>query len=85
MRGYDAARAPLFWAFFRLMVKLQVMSSRKIIHVDCDCFYAAIEMRDDPRLASQPLAVGGSADRRGVIATCNYEARAFGVHSAMPS
>ena len=67
------------------MVKLQVMSSRKIIHVDCDCFYAAIEMRDDPRLANQPLAVGGSAERRGVIATCNYEARAFGVHSAMPS
>ena len=58
---------------------------RKIIHIDCDCFYAAIEMRDDPRLARQPVAVGGAADRRGVIATCNYEARAFGVHSAMPS
>ena len=42
------------------MVKLQVMSSRKIIHVDCDCFYAAIEMRDDPRLANLPLAVGGN-------------------------
>ena len=58
---------------------------RKIIHVDCDCFYAAIEMRDDPRLARLPVAVGGQADRRGVIATCNYEARAFGVRSAMPS
>jgi DNA polymerase-4 len=58
---------------------------RKIIHVDCDCFYAAIEMRDDPRLADKPLAVGGSAERRGVIATCNYEARAYGVRSAMPS
>lgn len=58
---------------------------RKIIHVDCDCFYAAIEMRDDPRLADHPLAVGGSADRRGVIATCNYEARAYGVRSAMSS
>ena len=58
---------------------------RKIIHVDCDCFYAAIEMRDDPRLSRQPVAVGGAADRRGVIATCNYEARAFGVRSAMPS
>ncbi|PAU52065.1 DNA polymerase IV [Pseudomonas sp. PIC25] len=58
---------------------------RKIIHVDCDCFYAAIEMRDDPRLADRPLAVGGSADRRGVIATCNYEARAYGVRSAMSS
>lgn len=61
------------------------MSARKIIHVDCDCFYAAIEMRDDPSLAGKPLAVGGSADRRGVIATCNYEARAYGVRSAMAS
>ena len=58
---------------------------RKIIHVDCDCFYAAIEMRDDPRLRGRPLAVGGDPDRRGVIATCNYEARAFGVRSAMAS
>lgn len=61
------------------------MSQRKIIHIDCDCFYAAIEMRDDPRLVGRPLAVGGSADRRGVIATCNYEARAYGVRSAMSS
>jgi DNA polymerase-4 len=61
------------------------MSARKIIHVDCDCFYAAIEMRDDPSLAGKPLAVGGAADRRGVIATCNYEARAYGVRSAMAS
>ena len=61
------------------------MTARKIIHVDCDCFYAAIEMRDDPSLTNKPLAVGGSADRRGVIATCNYEARAYGVRSAMAS
>ncbi|BCG26374.1 DNA polymerase IV [Pseudomonas tohonis] len=61
------------------------MSQRKIIHIDCDCFYAAIEMRDDPSLAGRPLAVGGSAERRGVIATCNYEARAYGVRSAMSS
>lgn len=58
---------------------------RKIIHIDCDCFYAAIEMRDDPSLARRPIAVGGAADRRGVIATCNYEARAYGVRSAMAS
>lgn len=56
---------------------------RKIIHCDCDCFYAAVETRDDPSLVGRPLAVGGRAETRGVIATCNYEARAFGVHSAM--
>jgi DNA polymerase-4 len=61
------------------------LSSRKIIHIDADCFYAAIEMRDDPRLQGRAVAVGGSADRRGVIATCNYEARSWGVHSAMPT
>ncbi|HSC69048.1 MAG TPA: DNA polymerase IV [Cellvibrio sp.] len=58
---------------------------RKIIHVDADCFFAAIEMRDDPSLLHRPIAVGGSSDRRGVISTCNYEARRYGVHSAMPS
>ncbi|MCL6417642.1 DNA polymerase IV [Aestuariirhabdus sp. Z084] len=56
---------------------------RKIIHIDCDCFYAAIEMRDDPSLQGLPIAVGGSPDRRGVVATCNYPARKFGIHSAM--
>jgi DNA polymerase-4 len=58
---------------------------RKIIHFDCDCFYAAIEERDDPSLRGHPLAVGGSAEGRGVVATCNYEARKFGIHSAMPT
>lgn len=60
-------------------------SLRKIIHIDCDCFYAAIEMRDDPSLLGKPIAVGGTPDKRGVVATCNYEARAYGVHSAMAS
>ncbi|WP_299235835.1 DNA polymerase IV [uncultured Halomonas sp.] len=58
---------------------------RKILHADCDCFYAAVEMRDNPALRDIPLAIGGSVDRRGVIATCNYPARAFGIHSAMPT
>jgi DNA polymerase-4 len=58
---------------------------RKIIHCDADCFFAAVEMRDDPSLVRRPIAVGGSSDRRGVISTCNYEARRYGVHSAMPS
>lgn len=57
----------------------------KFIHCDCDCFFAAIEMRDDPSLRGRPVAVGGDANRRGVIATCNYEAREYGVHSAMAS
>jgi len=60
-------------------------SSRKIIHCDCDCFYASIEMRDNPELANLPIAVGGSPNRRGVVATCNYEARKYGIHSAMAS
>ncbi|MCG8669506.1 MAG: DNA polymerase IV [Pseudomonadales bacterium] len=58
---------------------------RKIIHVDCDSFYASVEMLDDPTLKGRPIAVGGSSDRRGVLCTCNYEARKFGVRSAMPT
>ncbi|WAJ69069.1 DNA polymerase IV [Catenovulum adriaticum] len=57
--------------------------SRKIIHVDMDCFFAAVEMRENPKLKQVPLAVGGSRDRRGVISTCNYIARQYGIHSAM--
>jgi DNA polymerase IV len=58
---------------------------RVIIHLDMDCFYAAIEVRDRPELAGQPVAVGGARDQRGVLTTCNYEARKFGVRSAMPT
>ncbi|MEZ9448506.1 DNA polymerase IV [Vibrio splendidus] len=58
---------------------------RKIIHVDMDCFYAAVEMRDNPSYRNRPLAVGGHEKQRGVLSTCNYEARKFGIHSAMPT
>lgn len=58
---------------------------RKIIHADCDCFFAAVEMRDDPSLRDIPFAIGGDPGRRGVISTCNYPAREFGIHSAMAS
>jgi DNA polymerase IV len=57
---------------------------RKIIHIDMDCFYAAVEMRDNPELRDLPIAVGGNGPR-SVLCTCNYQARAFGVRSAMPS
>ena len=61
------------------------INMRKIIHVDMDCFFAAVEMRDDPSLRDIPIAIGGSQDRRGVISTANYPARRYGVRSAMPT
>ena len=54
-----------------------------IIHVDMDAFYAAVEMRDNPALRGKPLIIGSLPTERGVVATCNYEARKYGVHSAM--
>ena len=65
------------------MTEIPLIKQRKIIHIDMDSYFASVEMRDEPSYRGIPLAVGGASDQRGVISTCNYEARKYGVHSAM--
>ena len=83
-RLYSAGGGSRAFLRQRLLVRLET-EHRAIIHLDMDCFYAAIEVRDQPALKGKPVGVGGARDRRGVLTTCNYEAREFGVRSAMPT
>jgi DNA polymerase-4 len=73
--------SPAALCYFRCMADSPPL--RKIIHIDMDMFYAAVELRDRPELRGKPLAVGGRPDSRSVVTTANYEARKFGIHSGI--
>src|SRR5690554_621568 len=61
------------------------MQYRRIVHIDMDAFFASVEIRDNKELKGKPVIIARSPEKRGVVATCSYEAREYGVHSSMPS